>query len=385
MRASFNGWNTLGNATRMVMGLASRALWRAPGRFAIARMFGPAYSLRCVVFHDVSAAESPFTKGMGVSISPGEFEAALKLLVRHYTPVSLQDVLADPGGRKLRQPAILVTFDDGYASTLCAREVCREFGVPAVFFLNASILDNKRLAPDNLVCYAANVSGMEVLNRAARAVKGSSTLRLVSMVDVFQRFFPLLSLDEKQAFLDSLSDLAGIDERALAGQASLYLTSAQVRELASAGFEIGNHTYTHVHCRSLAARDFTGEIDRNKAELEAIAQKPLRSFSVPYGSSADLNRELVDYLARSAYEVAFLSESVANTQDSDRLHLDRVSIRTGSDHRLFLEIEILPRLRALRNRLFERSTSSSTKAQAGCRLAATSAEHPIASLERTQN
>ena len=65
--------------------------------------------------------------------------------------------------------AVLVTFDDGYASTMeWAAPLCKRFEVPAVFFLNAAFLDNHRLAPDNLVCFAANVLGMETINAAAR-------------------------------------------------------------------------------------------------------------------------------------------------------------------------------------------------------------------------
>src|SRR5208282_3188097 len=102
-----------------------------PGRFGIARALG-SYSLRCVVFHNISATESPFTRGMGVSITPRDFEAALAFLTRYYTPVRLQDVLADRDGRGLPPRPILVTFDDGYASVKkWAAPLCSRFGVPA--------------------------------------------------------------------------------------------------------------------------------------------------------------------------------------------------------------------------------------------------------------
>ena len=136
-------------------------------------MLGPSYSLRCVVFHNISAAQSPFTAGISVSISPERFEAALSFLTAHYTPVRLQDVLTDCDGRGLPPRALLVTFDDAYASVAEWRApLCRQFGVPAVFFVNAAFLDNQRLAPDNLVCYVANVLGMDTINAAVRAVPG---------------------------------------------------------------------------------------------------------------------------------------------------------------------------------------------------------------------
>jgi len=319
----------------------------------MARILGPAYELRGAVFHNISATESPFIKGMGVTITPSQFEAALKFLTRYYTPVRLQDVLADSDGRGLPARAILVTFDDGYASMMeWAAPLCRKFGVPAIFFVSAAYLDNARLAPDNLVCYVANVLGMEPINAAARAAKGADAPRLSSLAEVFNRFFPAISLQEREVFLDALMHLGGINERQLAGEAALYLTRQQVLDLASFDFEIGNHTYTHVRCRFLTPENFTQEIDRNKAELEAISGRKVQSFSLPYGSAADATPHLVEHLQLSGHRAAFLSESVSNPRGADRFHLNRVSIHGDSDDSLFFEIEVLPRLRAIRNRLF---------------------------------
>jgi peptidoglycan/xylan/chitin deacetylase (PgdA/CDA1 family) len=316
----------------------------------IARILGPSYALRCVVFHDISAEESPFTSGMGVSISPRDFEAALSFLARYYTPVRLQDVLTDCDGLGLPSRPMLVTFDDGYASVMkWAAPLCARFNVPAIVFLNAAFLDNDGLAPDNLVCYAANVLGMDTINAAARAVKAADTPQLESMSDVFSRFFPSITVEERRSFLDILARLGGIGERQLAGEANLYLTRQEVCELAAAGFEMGNHTYSHVRCRSLSPKNIGEEIDRNKAELESISGKQVQSFSLPYGSAEDLTSEIMRHLWLTRYKAVFLSESVANPDDT--FQFDRVSIRSNNDASLFFEIEVLPRLRAIRNRL----------------------------------
>ena len=343
-----------GGSRSKVLKLAAETLWRMPGRFAIARLFGPSYSLRCMVFHDISAAESPFTRGMGVNITPTDFESALKFLTKYYNPVRLEDVLANSDGRGLPPRAVLVTFDDGYASVMeWAAPLCDKFGVPAIFFLNAAFLDNHRLAPDSLVCFVANVQGMETINAAVRVVQGTNSPKLNCMAEVFSRFFPAISLAERKVFLDALVHLGKINERQLAEEARLYLTRNQLCELASLGFEIGNHTYTHVRCRSLTAENLTEEVDRNKAELEAISGKQVRSFSVPYGSSADLTFELMGHLKLSGHEVAFLSESAANLRGANQFVLDRVSTYADSAGTLFFQIEVLPRLRTTRNRLYQ--------------------------------
>jgi peptidoglycan/xylan/chitin deacetylase (PgdA/CDA1 family) len=335
------------------MNLAAEALWRTPGCFGITRMLGTSYSLRCVVFHNVSATESPFTRGMNVSITPTRLEAALRFLTTHYTPVRLQDVLTDFDGRGLPPRAVLVTFDDAYASVAeSAAPLCRQFGVPAVFFVNAAFLGNERLAPDNLVCYVANVLGMEPINAAARAVRGTEFSELCSLSEVFKCFFPAISLAQREVFLDTLRQFGGINEYHIAKQAGLYLTSKQLCDLASFDFEIGNHTYTHVHCRSLSRESFDLQVDRNKAELEDLSGTKVRSFSLPYGSSIDLTPDLAEHLERSGHKAVFFSESVANPRGADLFHLDRVSSRAGSDDTFFFELEVLPRLRAVRNGIF---------------------------------
>ena len=336
-----------------MLDIAARIVWRAPGRFGLVRLLGPSYSLRCVVFHDVSETESPFTKGMGVRITPDDLKSALEFLTRYYTPVSLHDVLTGSDGRGLPPRPVLVTFDDGYASVAeAAVPLCRTLGVPAVLFLNAAVFDNDRLAADNLVCYVANVVGMELINSAARALKGPGAPQLQRLADVFRQFFPYISPSERQSYLQILTELAGLNERQLARKASLYLTGEQVRELAFSDCEIGNHTYNHVHCRSLTSRDIACEIDRNKAELEAVSGTTVRSFSVPYGSLADLTSSLVEHLSMSGHQATFLSQSVSNPPGSKPLRFDRVSTLRGSADSLFLEIEVLPRLRTMRNRFY---------------------------------
>jgi len=336
-----------------IVNLAAKALWHMPGRFGIARSLGSHYSLRCVLFHDVSDTESAFTRGLNVTTNRRRFVAALKFLSTHYTPVRLQDVLADSNGRDLPPRPVLVTFDDTYASIAeVAAPLCEKFGIPAVFFVNADTLDNAGLALDNLVCYAVNVLGLDKINAVARGITGIENLELSSLAQVFGGLLPTLSPQVREVFRDALADLVRANERGLAEEARLYLTRRQLRGLAAYDFEIGNHTYSHVHCRTLPHESFCDEIDRNKTELEAVSGRKVRSFSVPYGSSADLTIDLARHLRLSGHEAVFLSESVANPGRGDGFRFDRVSSHAGSDEAFFSEIEVLPRLRAMRNRLF---------------------------------
>jgi len=331
--------------------LAAGTLWRMPGSFEIARLFGASYSLRCVVLHNISATPSPFTTGMNVSTTPGDLEGALRFLTAHYNPVRLEDVLEDADGRSLPARPILVTFDDAYASVVeVAAPLCKKFGVPAIYFVNAAFINNQRLAADNLLCYVANLQGMKTINAAARTLRRAEIPQLNTLTEVFGSLLPSLTLAEREEFLEAVRSLAGISERSLAEESALYLTTDQLCALASFDFEIGNHTYSHVHCRAMLPEEFGQEIDRNKAELETLSGTKVRSFSQPYGSSKDLTPELAGHLKRSGHKAVFLSESVANRRGADLFHLNRVNPHVASDDSFFFDLEVLPRLRAVRNK-----------------------------------
>jgi len=350
MSTAFRTTRTQGITSRTVLNMVGGGLWYIPGSFKIARILGPRYSLRCVLFHDVADTESAFTKGLGGTIRPEKFEAALRFLNRHYNPVSLQQVLASFEGQPLPPRPVLVTFDDAYKSVAeVAAPLCAEFGVPAVFFVNAACLDNRQLALDNLICYVANVSGLDTINAAIQTVKGCGDCEVRSLAEVFARFLPTISLRARKSFREALVRLARINEPDLAAEAALYLSSRQLRDLAAFDFEIGSHTYTHVNCRSLLVEEFTEEIDQNRAVLEAASGRKVTSFSVPYGSSTDLTGDLLRHFQRSSYEAVFLAEGRSNSPRADRCRLNRISITTGSDTALFSEIEVLPRLRTLRS------------------------------------
>jgi peptidoglycan/xylan/chitin deacetylase (PgdA/CDA1 family) len=333
--------------------LPGRALWRMPFRFVITQVLGVGYSLRCVLFHDVSDQPSSFTHGLGVSMTTRAFEETLRFLKRHYTLVSLDWIVHSGRSRESARRPLLVTFDDAYASVaLNAAEMCRKYRVPALFFVNGRFLNNSELALDNLVCHVVNTRGYDPINAVASDITGV-IFDLRSFRQIFGVFLPSLSLKARQAFYSGLAGSIGLRPQAAAQAAGLYISSAQLRALTSLNFGIGNHTYSHVHGRTLQPDEFAQEIDLNRSVLESIAGKRVQSFSVPYGSSADLPVPLARHLEERGYDAVFLVERKMNTPATGLRHVYRVSLQQGTDAELFSELEVMPRLRALRSVLFQ--------------------------------
>lgn len=327
-------------------------LWRVPGKFNLASLLGPRYSLRCVLFHDISDRPSPFTDGMRVSMRRNEFEARIRFLAQNYTPIDLETFLHGAQVGKLPRRPVLVTFDDVYASVAEeAAPICRKYGVPVSFFVNGAFLGNHDLSLDNFLAYVCNTFGFKEINTLARKFTSPQQAELASLNQVVSEFIPMLSRERREDFKRELASVLAVNIEQLAQHARLYLSTEQLGELASSGFEIGNHTFSHVHCRILAGQDFCAEIDNNKAILESISGRRVRAFGVPYGSVSDFTPSLEEHLKKSGYQAAFLVESRTNTDATNLYHLNRVSVHSDSDGSLFGEIEVLPRLRAIRDAL----------------------------------
>lgn len=319
-----------------------------PMRFHLAKLFGPAYSLRCLVFHDVANEVSPFTNGLGVTMSPSEFERIIDFVCQHYTPIRLKDYLDNRQDGNFPHRPILITFDDAYASVaLTATPILQKYNVPGVFFVNSSLVGNRELGLDNLLCYIANTRGTGALCSVARQFAGNDDIQVDSLEDVLDKVLPTLSQTQIAKFRATLASSLEVSSADLAARARLYVSADQLRTIASSGFEIGSHTLSHVFCRNLAADEFEREIDENKSRLETITDARVTAFSVPYGGPADLTRELIANLRRSSHEVVFLARDRANFPSTDLYRLNRINIQAGPSASLFEEIEILPRLRSL--------------------------------------
>ena len=341
-----------GSGRGVLRGLPGRILWRMPFRFQIAKLAGPSYTLRCLLFHDIANQTSEFTDGLNVTLGTADFESRIKFISKHYSPIGLQDFIDAFRQNALPSRPALITFDDAYASVaLNAAPILRQYRVPAVFFVVSSLVGNDELGLDNLICYVAKKVGVAMINSAVFEAIGGREPACKSLEEVFDRLLPAMSQEEIRRFRKSLAALAGIDTQDLARRAGMYVTAEQLRSLASDGFEIENHTLSHVFCRSLVGAEFAEEICTNKTRLESITGRTVRGFSVPYGSPLDLTKELATRLHESGHEAIFLARSRSNTLATDLDRLNRIDIHTGSDGEAFGEIEIYPRLRSLADML----------------------------------
>lgn len=98
------------------------------------RIMGKANPIIIFCYHSISNDNWRF------SVDINEFKKQVELLLKNYQPISLSELYGYiNGGKELKRPSFLITFDDGYQDILKTKSFLKSKGItPAVFVLGTS-------------------------------------------------------------------------------------------------------------------------------------------------------------------------------------------------------------------------------------------------------
>ncbi|EAQ30609.1 Polysaccharide deacetylase [Erythrobacter sp. NAP1] len=291
--------------------------------------------LTCVLHHHIGE-EGAFERGLGLTSSREAFERQLAWLDERYTFVSLDQVLSGD----LPDDPLLLTFDDAWYSVLgIAREVLGPRGIPAVYFINPGMVQEGAISLDSMLAYAVNTFGIEKVC-GVLGIPPRDAVHSLIVKDMAR----LGSAERQDVVAKLIAEFGPID----LGERAPLLSAHDLKELVSLGIEIGNHTKTHVHCRSLSAEEMQEEIAGSKAMLEELSQSRVRSLSIPYGHELDLTDEVHAHARQSGHEAIFLVHARANWLRPAKDVWYRRSLTNQSNRELASEFRVKQHLRSLK-------------------------------------
>jgi peptidoglycan/xylan/chitin deacetylase (PgdA/CDA1 family) len=292
-----------------------------------------------ITLHHHIGREGPFEQGLGIATSQDAFDKQIERLARDYDIIDLDTLLS---GRLPRRP-LLLTFDDTYRSILdAAKRVLAQRGLPGLVFLNPGILGAESLSLDQTLAWATGKAGLAEVCRALGLPVVESLGALV--VGTMAGFGSRARADIKERLIVTFGPLDLTQRLPL-------LTTQEVAEFAGLGLEIGNHTMTHVHCRALSAEERVQEIVEAKLKLEVLSGRPVRAFSVPYGSRADLTTPVLEAARQSGHQAIFLVHARSNARRPAPDIWYRTSLHEETPHQLRMKLVVLPAMRSLRQRI----------------------------------
>jgi peptidoglycan/xylan/chitin deacetylase (PgdA/CDA1 family) len=339
----------------MVRADRARRLVGTVAHLSAADRWGASTTWIAVLFHHISSNDTArdthaFVDGLGVTMKHDTFINCVRYLARRYEVVTfaelvsfVRSVSARPKMRTRQR--MLICFDDAYASVVdLAAPVLAELGLPWCFFINPSLVGNSVLAADNAAAYVANTFGLDPLSRAAdRPVS--------SVADFIHHQFTACTPVQRRDLISGLLNDVGIDPHEAARKARLYVEATDVRRLADAGVEIGNHTADHVYCRTLSLESVNEQVLDSARAVAALSGRPVRGFAYPYGNRLDRTSLVTSALRTSGHECAFLVHNRINTARTDPWGFYRISPSSGDPRILAAELEIQPRIRIARETL----------------------------------
>ncbi len=298
--------------------------------------------LRVALYHHVADLPNDLVGPMRITTPVALFKAHIGRISRDYEIVDLDDVLSG----HLPPRALLITFDDGYRSILdVALPALAQLGLPSVFFISAAFLEPASLPLDNLLCWLAGQIGVETLEEAVTGHPARG-YRVDQIIDCVAD----LPYERRMRLGDELTERYRVDHARIRAESGLFLDHPELPRLAELGCEVANHTQSHVFCRSIV-NDAVGTVElvNHRQQLERWAGTSVRAFSYPYGHHCDATPLVERLLAESGHEASFLVESRPNPVGHAGRMWNRVSLGNCPLSWLTAELELLPRLRAVRD------------------------------------
>ena len=266
--------------------------------------------LRILAYHRVLDVADPDAFDFDlelISASPEQFREQMRLVKQRLHPLCFDEVLGMiDSGRRLPPNAIVVTFDDGYNDNHhVAMPILREIGIQATFFVSTGHIDSGLpYAYDWLV-------HMVCVTREARLDVPELDLQCTLPEERAKRREVAADLLDRMKWLDDVRQSALISRlehewrmpRAI-HPACRPMTWDEVREMRSAGMEIGSHGVGHRMLAKLSAEETHAEVSDSKWMLERELGQPVNVLSYPVGGMDAYNENVIAAAKAAGYRLA---------------------------------------------------------------------------------
>jgi len=198
--------------------------------------------------HLVSDEPVPYIEKLYAFKNSRQFEADLDYLLRHFRPLTLEEVIAhEQNGTPCRQKGFLICFDDGLRQVHdIAAPILLRKGVPAALFINSAFVDNKDIF--------YNFKKGLLLDKLDHLAPPSIQAILSASVPLFGRHFDspqqlrtaIRSVNYlNRHLMDELGKVFGLDFESFRKEQKPFMTTEEIKSLIANGFSVGSHSIDH--------------------------------------------------------------------------------------------------------------------------------------------
>ncbi len=259
-------------------------------------------------YHRIGLA-NPTAGYAGVfSATADEFCDQIGYLKSRFRLLSLDEMLAAGPELNLREPSVLITFDDGYRDNLeVAVPILQQLDVPATFFLPTDFLDRPHLFWwDRLALILYRTTADRIVLEAPVPI--DLDLRTMSRdAAIAHAVGPLLDADPNtiEPWLDRLEKCADVSIANEDEARNLLMDWNGARELLAAGMSVGSHARSHRNLARLDPDVQREELAGSKTRLESALGSVVSAVAYPYGVASAVSAKTCEIARDAGYGVAF--------------------------------------------------------------------------------
>lgn len=310
------------------------------------------HDLRILAYHrvleSIEPADFSFDPDL-VSASAETFRLQMAHVRRRFMPMRFDEMMEHiDRGRSLPKGAVLITFDDGYDDNhRVAFPILRELGMSAMFFVSTGYIDSGKPYAFDWLVHMVCVSAAERLQAPELDMDWSlgATLaeRRAQAAELLHRL-KALDADAQEAFILRLEKSWGLERVACAPQCRP-MSWDQLREMHSAGMEIGSHGVAHHMLAKLSRQRMAAEVEESKSRLESELGAPAIALSYPVGGPDSYDADTIEAVRAAGYRVAcsYIGGSGASV-GADMFALPRLQVERQMDQAWFEAMLATPRL-----------------------------------------
>jgi peptidoglycan/xylan/chitin deacetylase (PgdA/CDA1 family) len=252
-----------------------------------------------LTYHRVTA---PQYDRQFIAVTPDNFRAHLQYLKNRFPIVRFEDDWSN-----IKKPAVVITFDDGYAdNVLEALPILEDIGVPATFFVSTGTINTgKEFWWDELErVVLGDWPFRETFELDEKPAGRAWPTRTAADREKLYRDLHLrmkdVDVQRRDLWLIQLRRWARAGGEGLEDNRSMTLAELQ-RLGRSKWATIGAHGINHTQLSLLSVTDQRKEIEGSKMQLETWTGQEIKVFSYPYGLRCDYKRATVDLCRQAGF------------------------------------------------------------------------------------
>lgn len=269
-------------------------------------------------YHTVSDTPLSHVQSLYQCKTVAQFKRDLEFLQRCYRVVGYDDLERGREAPNAKKPSVIITFDDGLVECHdVVRPVLLESGVPAIFFVTSEFLDNRRLFYRQKAALCMETYSRLPAADASRVRTDVAPLFGATLDDSAQLLARLQAAGyAEEPAIDATCSRLGIDTDDFLRTARPYLTSAQVRTLATDGFTIGAHGTSHQRLGTMTEAEARAEVIASCDAVSALVPVRRVPFAFPFNGRG-VSRTMLGLLREAHPELGLFFDSTELARDRE--------------------------------------------------------------------